>query len=256
MDNENIQRMKAGVSGTFSRAAETYDQVGPRFFAPLGQRLVEVAEIPVGATVLDVAAGRGAVLFPAAERVGAQGHVIGIDLAEGMVKETNAEIQRRAIANAEMRVMDAEVLDFRDETFDVVLCGFGIHIFSQRAKALAEFRRVLKSGGKLAVSTWGRDDERWKWMRELQKKYRPTNASTSSSAPNPLNNPVGLEEIMREAQFEQIRVVGEDPEAIYADEETWWATQWSHFGRFLLETLSPEMLDNYKAEAFEKLQMN
>ncbi|MBI4192001.1 MAG: methyltransferase domain-containing protein [Betaproteobacteria bacterium] len=59
----------------------------------MGERLVELAQLAPGTSVLDVAAGRGAVLFPAAKRVGARGHVIGIDLSSDMVRETAAEIR-------------------------------------------------------------------------------------------------------------------------------------------------------------------
>ncbi len=68
------------IAAIFGRAAPTYDRVGPRFFTYFGSRLVDIAHIPVGAKVLDVASGRGAVLFPAVARVGAAGSVIGIDL--------------------------------------------------------------------------------------------------------------------------------------------------------------------------------
>ncbi len=71
-----------GIIGVFSRAASTYDSIGPRFFSQLGQRLVEVSHVTPGADVLDVAAGRGAVLFAAADQVGPEGLVVGIDLAE------------------------------------------------------------------------------------------------------------------------------------------------------------------------------
>ena len=53
-----------------------------------------------------------------------------------------------------MQVMDAEHLDFPDASFDRVLCGFGIMFFPNQMRALGEFRRVMKSGGRLAVSTW------------------------------------------------------------------------------------------------------
>ena len=55
---------KQQVSGLFDRAANTFDHVGPRFFSHFGRRLVELAHIPIGAHVLDVATGRGAALFP------------------------------------------------------------------------------------------------------------------------------------------------------------------------------------------------
>ena len=88
---ETAQR-KQIVSGIFDRAATTYGQVGPRFFSHFGRRLVELAQIPGGAKVLDVATGRGALLFPAAESVGPHGHVTGIDISESMVQETAKEL--------------------------------------------------------------------------------------------------------------------------------------------------------------------
>src|SRR5688500_2176491 len=83
-----------------------------------GRRLVEGVGVSAGDAVLDVATGRGAVLFPAAERVGPGGSVVGIDLAVGMVERTRAEIERRGVANASVRQMDAERLDFADGSFD------------------------------------------------------------------------------------------------------------------------------------------
>lgn len=54
-------------------------------FSQLGQRLIEVSHITPGTRVLDVASGKGAVLFAAADQVGSEGRVVGIDLAENMV---------------------------------------------------------------------------------------------------------------------------------------------------------------------------
>jgi ubiquinone/menaquinone biosynthesis C-methylase UbiE len=53
------RKMKENVAGLFDRVASTYDRVRPRFFSHFGRRLVELAQIPSGADVLDVAAGRG-----------------------------------------------------------------------------------------------------------------------------------------------------------------------------------------------------
>jgi len=81
------------------------------------------------------------------------GRLIGVELAEEMARTTNAEAAHRGIS-ARVQVMDAEYLDFADSTFDRVLCGFGIMFFPNQERALEEFRRVMKSGGRLAVSTW------------------------------------------------------------------------------------------------------
>jgi 2-polyprenyl-3-methyl-5-hydroxy-6-metoxy-1,4-benzoquinol methylase len=68
---------KEYVSQTFNRLALNYDHLGPRFFSHFGNRLVELAGVYNGASVLDVGCGRGAIPLPAAERVGVSGEVKG-----------------------------------------------------------------------------------------------------------------------------------------------------------------------------------
>lgn len=144
---------KAQARAIFERVAPAYDVAGPGCFAHFGRRLAEVAELGPGQRVLDVATGRGAALFPAATRVGPTGEAVGVDLAEGMIRLTREEATRRGVG-VSLRVMDAEDLDFPDASFDRVLCGFGIMFFPQLDRALGEFRRVLKPGGRVALSTW------------------------------------------------------------------------------------------------------
>src|SRR6266545_7648767 len=91
----------------FSQAASIYDRIGPGIFSHFGQRLVDLVEIAAGANLLDVAAGRGALLFPAAANVGASGHVTGIDFSPDMVRETAKDIKIQKLHNAEIRQMDA-----------------------------------------------------------------------------------------------------------------------------------------------------
>jgi ubiquinone/menaquinone biosynthesis C-methylase UbiE len=64
---------KEALAAMWNRSAPTFDQVGPRVFADLGRQLVEFAQIDPGTEVLDIACGRGAILFPAARQVGASG---------------------------------------------------------------------------------------------------------------------------------------------------------------------------------------
>ncbi len=150
MESNSINK-KDILQGVFTRSASSYERI--RYFPIFGEWLVETAQIPKGAKVLDVACGRGAVLFPAAERVGPRGQVTGIDLADGMARETEMEIERRGLNQAEARQMDAENLTFPDSSFDFVLCGFSLQFFPHLQQALSEFRRVLKPSGHIAVTT-------------------------------------------------------------------------------------------------------
>jgi O-methyltransferase/aklanonic acid methyltransferase len=122
---DDADARKAQIRATFDRLAPEYDTAVPGCFAYFGRRLVECVGIAPGARVLDVATGRGAVLFPAIERAGPTGHVVGIDLAEQMVRTTNGEASAQGLGEP-ARVMDAEQLDFPDGSFSVVLCGFGV----------------------------------------------------------------------------------------------------------------------------------
>ena len=85
---------KRGTADLWDRIAPSFDRVGPRFFSDTGRRLVELARVDEGAALLDVAMGRGAILFPAAEKVGPDGRVIGIDLSPVMVRKSIAQVKR------------------------------------------------------------------------------------------------------------------------------------------------------------------
>lgn len=270
---------KALWTGVYGRGAATYGRV--KFFSHWGRRLVELANIPRGARVLDVATGRGAALFPAAEQVGSRGRAIGIDLAEPMVQETGAEIRQRGLKNIEVRRMDAEHLEFPNASFDCVLCGFAVMFFPQVHRAFAEFTRVLKPRGRLALTSavpvttpegrgaaglvWEllrtyqlespRLRERLAALREVWQEAQALSwpdrqAAGATSWPRPDD----LEETLRQAGFDDIQFVTEEADIVAADEEEWWAWQWSHMPRSQLELLEPEMLERFKAAAFERLQ--
>jgi ubiquinone/menaquinone biosynthesis C-methylase UbiE len=242
------QHKKDTLQGVFTRSASSYEQI--RYFPIYGEWLVDTAHIPAGATVLDVACGRGAVLFPAAQRVGATGTVIGIDLAEGMARETDAEIKRRGLAQADARQMDAETLDFPDSFFDFVLCGFSMQFFPHLDRTLTEFRRVLKPNGRIAVTTWGDDDSRWNWFDELRTSYGAVMRLGSQT----LDKPEVIQRWFSQTGFSEIQIITKELDMVYRDEEEWWNVEWSISGRAGLEKLSAEDLKNFKAECFAKVQ--
>ena len=248
------EQMKLGIAGLFSRAAPDYDQIGPQYFSHFGRRLVEAARVAAGERVLDVATGRGAALFPAARRVGGSGQVVGIDIAQGMVDETAAAIRGMGLANAQARRMDAEHLDFPDATFDTVLCGFAVFFFPNLPATLREFWRVLKPGGRLAFSTWGRDDERWAWLGDLRDKYAPAQLRRPPADGPAFNQPQAMRALLAAGGFGQVETSEEDLEFYYGNEEEWLAIQWSNGMRYMLEAASPAARQAIQNEAFAHLR--
>ena len=246
--NSDAQTKKDTLQGVFTRSASSYEHI--RYFPIFGQWLVDTAQIPTGAQVLDVACGRGAVLFPAAQQVGPSGKVIGIDLAEGMARKTGLEMERRGLTQAETHQMDAEHLDFPASSFDFVLCGFSLQFFPHLDRALSEFRRVLKPNGCVAVTTWGADDSRWDWFEDLRTEYQAVIKLGSQS----LDKPEIIQKWFSEAGFDDIQINTKDMDMVYRDEEEWWNVEWSISARAGLEKLSAEALEKFKAESFAKVQ--
>jgi O-methyltransferase/aklanonic acid methyltransferase len=256
MSNEE-RSSQEGIVGVFSRAASTYDSLGPRFFAQLGQRLVEVSHVTSGADVLDVASGRGAVLFAAADQVGPDGHAVGIDLAENMVRETTAEIQRTGRQNVEIRQMSADQLDFPDASFDWVLCGFALWFFPQPHRTLQEFFRVLKPRGCVGLTTWAEDCPFLVWVRQEIRDSLPPQApppNRGMAAPS-FDTPAKLETALQQAGFEDIEINIEDHDFVYANDEEWWLSLWSHGIRSRCEQLEAPELATLRADMLRKVQI-
>jgi ubiquinone/menaquinone biosynthesis C-methylase UbiE len=243
----NADKKKELIAGIYGRSAEGYGDIG--YFPVYGERLVEIAGVTPGALVLDVACGRGAVLFPAAERAGAGGRVNGIDISAGMVRETTSEIARRGVVNASAVVMDAEALEFHDDYFDFVLCAFSLQFFTDAVRAVKEFKRVLKPGGKLAVATWGKDDPKWAWWDELM-------VGTGVSTPLRSRDVVTAEavrELLAEGGFPEVLTTTEESDHVYPTRREWWNKSWSLSSRVTLERLGEEEMKKLRSAVDEKL---
>ena len=248
MTHEGEDHHKAYVAEVFGRTADRYDRVGSPLFAPLGRRLVELAEVAPGATVLDIATGTGAVLVPAAEAAGPEGRVIGVDLSPDMVHAANRAIAEHGLAGrAEARVGDAEHLDhLPDDAFDAVLCGCAISFFPDPDRAVAEFRRVLRPGGTIGLSRWTETDPRWSWYPELLERLDVHPRRLMTGSPDSATTLAG-------AGFEDVAITVDHFELLFANPEEWWEWAWAMPHRAAFEAMDEGTRERFREAAFKNL---
>jgi ubiquinone/menaquinone biosynthesis C-methylase UbiE len=147
MNPDSSGEMVDHVVDFFDRFAPIYDAWAGGQHGRVGARLADLAAPAEGEHVLDVGTGTGLVANLIAPRVN-PGTVVGIDLSDNMLS-----IARRAKQkNVHFVGMAAEHLVFRPETFDLVTMGEALTYFADPSAALAEAHRVLRAGGRLAVS--------------------------------------------------------------------------------------------------------
>ncbi len=147
MDPDASDEMTDHLVDFFDQIASVYDSWAGGQHGRVAARLVELAAPKGGEHVLDVATGTGLVAHLVATKV-TPGSVIGVDLSDRMLSIARSKPSK----NTQFVGMAAERLVFRPETFDLVTMGEALAYLSDPTDALAEANRVLRPGGRLAVS--------------------------------------------------------------------------------------------------------
>jgi ubiquinone/menaquinone biosynthesis C-methylase UbiE len=129
--------------------ASHYDAIFAHVTQAFVPRLLEAACLAPGQYVLDVATGTGAAAQAAAAIVGPSGSVVAGDISPAMLEVARCKLRAVPVA---FEVLDAQALPYPEGRFDAVICQLGLMFFSDPARALAEFHRVLRVGGRVAVS--------------------------------------------------------------------------------------------------------
>ena len=140
-----------------AKAAETWTAFQTRLdavFAPLTAVAMEAAAPAPGERVIDVGCGCGATVLELASRVGAAGHVLGLDISIPMAERARERIAAAGFAQAEVLVSDASSHGFTQAQTDLLFSRFGVMFFDDPAAAFANLRRAMRPGARMLCAVW------------------------------------------------------------------------------------------------------
>lgn len=159
------------------------------------------ANLQLGDTVLDLGSGAGIDAFLAAQSVGPQGRVIGVDMTPEMIERARANARKVGLDNVDFRLGEIENLPVADASIDLILSNCVINLVSDKSRVFAEMYRVLKAGGQFSISdmvTFG----------EIPAEIREDVALWTGCIAGALPRDEYLR-LLQEAGFEDIRVESE-----------------------------------------------
>jgi SAM-dependent methyltransferase len=218
LSSEDAERLRAFERNQHDVRAESYSE----FFAPITALAIEpllaAVRLGPGMAILDVATGCG---FLAAEAARRGASVVGVDLSPGMLTKA-----QQLHPGLDFRVGDVERLPAPADTFDAVVCAFGIGHFPWPEAAVAECVRTLKPGGRLALSWWAEPNR-----QRVQGLFRDAVAEVGAQPPpdmprahSPLRfcNPAELGALLQGAGLADGEVKDHEGRHLVRDVETLW----------------------------------
>ncbi|HEY8159109.1 MAG TPA: class I SAM-dependent methyltransferase [Methylobacter sp.] len=250
----NVEEAKAKAAMAYNAAADHFDHPVSSFWHRFGRRTVERLNLRPDERVLDVCSGSGGSALPAAEIVGPDGHVIAADLAERLIDLARAKAEARSLENIEFRVGDMLALGYPDDSFDAVVCVFGIFFVPDMAEAVRELWRMVKPGGRLAITTWGpnlfepANGAFWDAIHierpDLNRGFNPWDR---------ISEPDGLKAMLAEANVRNVDILAESGTHPLNSPDDWWKIAMGSGYRGTLEQLDTDTLDRVRQGNLSRL---
>jgi SAM-dependent methyltransferase len=245
---------KPRIVGTYSAAADYFDELP--FWSYFGRRTIDRLALAPGARVLDLCCGTGASALPAAERVGPEGFVLGVDVTGPLVARAQAKAAARWLENVEFRAGDVDHLDFAPASFDAVVSVFGLFFLEDMEAVVRRAWQWLRPQGQLAVTTWGgtvlAPGEGFFW--DAVRAEDPALAPVSPL--ELLSEPGSLTALFRAADLPDPRVESETWQMPLKSPEDFWPVILGTSNRGVLNALPGEAQARVRASVLAALRAN
>ena len=233
----------------FDSIAPACDGPATRLFPFCADRLVNHVKPRPGTKVLDVATGSGAVAVAFAQAIGASGRVTAVDFSAAMLDRAEANIRKMALANVDLHEMDAERLDFRANYFHSVVCSYGLCFLPDMLRALRDWVRVLRPGGKLVFTSF--ESNAFQPMLDDFVARLEAYGVSVGDLPFAARRIASLDhcrQLLREAGLAEVAAEGVAIGYHLSDETEWWEVVTGTAMRGLLDQLPDDRKSAFRSE--------
>jgi len=252
-----VESAKLKAATTYNAAADHFDDDPLGFWDRYGRGTIDRLALSSGSTVLDVGCGSGASAIPAAQKVGPDGRVIGVDLAERLLAKARMKATALQLQNVEFRVGDMEALGFADDTFDAVVCVFAIFFVPDMVKQVRELWRMVRPGGQLAITTWGPrmfEPGSAAWWAAV-KRYRADLYSAFSPWER-IISPQAVSQLLTEGGVGDAQITAVSGQQALRAPDDWWTIVLGSGYRWTVEQMDRETVARVRAYNLKALRAN
>jgi ubiquinone/menaquinone biosynthesis C-methylase UbiE len=255
--DDPLEQAKAKAAATYDTAADHFDDEPLGFWKRIGERTVDRLALAAGANVLDVGCGTGASALPAAQAVGPNGFVVGVDLSARLLDLARTKAAMHRLRNVEFRLADMTALGVPDGCFDAVVSVFSIFFVPDMEGLVRELWRMVRRGGKLAVTTWGPrifEPAYGRWLAAIQRE-----CPDLYSAFNPWDRITDVEAVrrlLRDGGVGDAEIIAEKGLQPLRSAEDWWIIALGSGLRWTIEQMGPDAAARVRTDNVQWLREN
>lgn len=243
------------MANLFDKLSDTYDEVGVEFFKPIASKLLELMPPIENERWLDIGCGRGAVLLPAAQKIGTHGLALGIDISTGMIEHARHLALHAGLKNVECEVDDAQAPTMVRGQFDTISSSLVLFFLADPLHALRNWFPLLKPGGRIGVTTFGANDPRWEDVDDVFQSHLPPQMQNprTTSTMGEFASDETLVDLFVKAGFSGVRTETTSVPIRFEDSQHWYDFTWSVGQRMMWLAIPEHLRTGVRKEAEDRL---